>query len=67
MTRKRKVRFTRVISDVAINSVVRFPRRSGLYKVIAKGDSLNFLEKVERNPQISFVSLSCVVYIVEGF
>lgn len=67
MSKKRNFRIVRVISDVAVNSIVRFPKRSGLYKVVSINDGIVFLEKVERNPQISFVSPLCSVYLVEGF
>lgn len=65
--KKQNFKPIRDISDVAINSIIRFPRRSGLYKVESIVDGLVFLSKVERNAQISFVSPLCKVYVVEGF
>lgn len=67
MSKKRNFRNVRTISDVAVNSIVRFPKRSGLYKVVSINDGIVFLEKIERKPQISFVSPLCTVYLVEGF
>lgn len=62
--KKQQLRF---VSDVAINSIVRFPHRHGLFKVESICDGLVFLSKVEKYSQLSFVPSMCTVYVVEGF
>lgn len=62
-----KIRQVRFISDVAINSIVRFPHRQGLFKVESICDGFVFLSRVEKNARISFVPSTCTVYVVEGF
>ena len=66
--KKRNRTFRRVctLADVAINSIIRFPRRPGLFKVESIVDGVVFLSKVERNAQLSFVPSVCKVYVVEG-
>lgn len=67
--KKRNRSFKRVctLADVAINSIIRFPKCSGLFKVESVVDGVVFLSKLERNAQLSFVPSVCKVYVVEGF
>lgn len=67
--KKRNRPFRRVctLADVAINSIIRFPKRSGFFKVDSVVDGVVFLSKVERNAHLSFAPSACKVYVVEGF
>ena len=67
MSRKKAYKNYRAVMDCAINSIVRFPKRTGFYYVGSKCDDVVYLRKIEPNAQISFVPASCIVILVEGF